>query len=199
MSSARSTTAPCPANKLPLPLGATIARVTPEARLTATGEPIGLSAGAISSAAEKRDLLAERSLVPVTAHGVLFGPFAAEPERAALPPAGAPVAAEHSLVLAGPGEYVTEPGAVAEAPGYYTWVWTIDAAAQEPAVAASLPPGYRFTSDFGIPEETHVVAAPVRPVPQLARTAVPSGGAALAALVLLLLGGGLGIVSRVTR
>ena len=46
--------------------GATIARVTPAARLTATGEPIGLSAGAMSSPAEKRDRLAERSLLPVT-------------------------------------------------------------------------------------------------------------------------------------
>src|SRR3546814_17911500 len=67
MSSARSTTAPCPANKLLLPPGATIARVTPDARLTATGEPIGLSAGAMSSPAEKRERGADRSLVPVTA------------------------------------------------------------------------------------------------------------------------------------
>ena len=66
MSSARSTTAPCPANKLLPGPGATIARVTPAARLTATGEPIGLSAGAMSSPAEKRDRLAERSLLPAT-------------------------------------------------------------------------------------------------------------------------------------
>ena len=139
------------------------------------------------------------SYLPVAAHGVLYGPLAETPVRAALPPSDAPVAGEHTIVLAGPGEYATEPTTVAAEPGYYTWVWTIDAALQEPATAASLPPGYRVASDFGIVEETHRVPAPVRPSPQLARTSVGTEGTALVALLLLALGSTLGIVSRRAR
>ena len=55
-------TAPCPPKTSPCATGETIARVTPPARLTATGDDSGLTAGAISMAAEKGDF-APASLV----------------------------------------------------------------------------------------------------------------------------------------
>ena len=139
------------------------------------------------------------SYLPVTAHGVLYGPLPEAPVRSTLPPAGAPVAGEQALVLVGPGEYATDPTILAAEPGHYTWVWTIDAGLQEPATAASLPAGYRVASDFGIAEETHVVPELELPTAYLARTGATTEVPGLLALLLLLVGSALGIVSRRAR
>lgn len=121
----------------------------------------------------------------VVADGVLYGPFDAQPVQSDTVPADAPVAAEETLTLTEPGEYSTGASAVASEPGYYTWVWTIDAARQDPVGVASLPEGYRFVSPFGLAAETHVVRAPPpspAPAPaQLASTgSEPQGAGALA-------------------
>ena len=103
---------------------------------------------------------ADGTPVPIVAHGVLYGPFPDEPAQSADVPAAAPVAAQESLTFSAPGELSTSGAAVATAPGYYTWVWSIDAAAQDAVGAAALPAGYRFGSAFGIAEETHRVTPP---------------------------------------
>jgi len=179
---------------------APVVQTTVQSVTVAPGEPFVdvVTAAADEGSRPWRQRL-DGSYLPVTAHGVLYGPFADTPARSSLPPADAPVAGEHTLVLSGPGEYRTEPTTMAVDPGYYTWVWTIDAALQDATTAASLPAGYRVASDFGIVEETHRVPAPVRPAPELARTSATSDGTALVALVLLVIGSGLGIVSRRVR
>ena len=66
-SAPKSAMAPCPAKMLSAASGATTARVTPAARLTANGERNGSMAGATSIAAEKPLLPPLLSLVPLTA------------------------------------------------------------------------------------------------------------------------------------
>ncbi len=68
--------------------------------------------------------------VPITATGTLFGPFDEQPAEAEAAPAGAPVAGQETVTLTGAGSY-TSPGTVTAAEsGFYSWVWTIDKAAQ---------------------------------------------------------------------
>lgn len=105
-------------------------------------------------------LRADGTPVPVVAEGVLYGPFDEQPAQTDEVPPGAPVAAVDTLTFAGPGELATSGAAVATAPGHYTWVWSIDAATQDAVGAASLPEGYRFSSAFGIAEESHLVTEP---------------------------------------
>jgi hypothetical protein len=128
--------------------------------------------------------------VPLVADGVLYGPFPEPPAETDAPPASAPVAGGESMTIPGPGEYATN-GSVAREPGYYTWVWTIDAARQDAVGKASLPVGYNFATRFGVPEETHSVHASL---PRLAATgsaprdAGAVGAALLACGVMLALG-----------
>lgn len=139
------------------------------------------------------------SFVPVVADGVLYGPFDSAPATSTLPPEGAPIAAREQLTLTGPGEYLSSASAIASGPGYYTWVWSIDATQQEPASAAALPRDYRFASEFGIVEETHLVPAPpVRPA-ELARSGSEPAHTALVGIALLLLGVFTGIRHRIAR
>lgn len=124
--------------------------------------------------------------IAIVATGILYGPLASAPQLADLPPADAPVAATQELALTGTGEYRSLPTRV-DAPGWYTWVWRIEAATQSEAAREVLPEEYAFADRFGLPDETFVVA------PQLAATGleVASPLAGLAALVLgaiLLLG-----------
>ena len=113
---------------------------------------------------------------------MLYGPFAEPPPTGTSVPGDAVAAGRETLVLAGAGEYRSSGALTAAEPGYYTWVWAIDAAAQNAAVQASLPVGYAFVSPFGLAEETHRVPAPQQ---RLAATgsAPQGGGAAGAALV----------------
>lgn len=97
------------------------------------------------------------SPVPVTAVGTLYGPFSAPPPVAAEAPAGAPVVGTEKIVLAGPGDYSSSGSLRARVPGFYTWVWRIDGAAQPAETAASLPAGYSFVDEFGLVAESHVV------------------------------------------
>ena len=126
--------------------------------------------------------------VGLVADGVLYGPFAVRPLQSDAVPADAPIASEETLTFLEPGEYSTGASAVARAPGYYTWVWTIDAARQDAVGVASLPEGYRFVSPFGLPEETHYV----RPAPPsralLAKTGSEPQNAGAVGAVLIGLG-----------
>lgn len=139
---------------------------------------------------------ADGTPVDVLAEGVLYGPFADPPAEAPSVPADVPIAGREAVTLSGPGEYSTSGSAVAAEPGYYTWVWTVDAARQDAVGAAALPPGYLFVSPFGLPEETHWVSAPA---PRLAATGTTTGGAPVGAGLAgsaLVVGGALLALSR---
>ncbi|CAN5250686.1 hypothetical protein BH09ACT5_BH09ACT5_24680 [soil metagenome] len=134
--------------------------------------------------------------VTLVADGVLYGPFAEPPAQSTAVPAGAPIAGRESLALDGPGDYATSGSTVAHEPGYYTWVWTIDAGQQDAAGAASLAADFVLVSPFGLPEETHSVqAAP----PRLATTGSAPGGAGIAGTALLGTGVLLFAASRFVR
>jgi hypothetical protein len=139
---------------------------------------------------------ADGAPVDVVADGVLYGPFAEPPAEAPSAPADAPVAGREAVTLSGTGEYSTSGSVIADEPGYYTWVWTVDAARQDAVGAAALPPGYLFVSPFGLQEETHWVSAPA---PRLAATGSTSAGLQAGAGVggsALVVGGALLALSR---
>lgn len=98
------------------------------------------------------------SYFSIVAQGTLYGPFVDEPTPSALPPAGAPVVGTETVSLDGPGTY-SSPGTLSATDrGFYTWVWTIDAADQTIVTQAQLPENYTFADQFGLQAETHVVA-----------------------------------------
>ena len=89
----------------------------------------------------------------VTATGSLYGPFPAQPQEAAAPPPGSPVAGTASATVTAPGT-VTVQGPVAGEAGFYTWQWTIDKQAQAPATRSLLLES--FTDRFGQLVETQI-------------------------------------------
>ena len=100
-------------------------------------------------------------------------------------PQAAPVAGTETLIAAGPGEYSSAGSVTAAEPGFYTWVWKIDAARQDARGVAALPEGFVLTSPFGLPEETHHVTPPPR---RLAATGDASRDAGVIAVALIALG-----------
>lgn len=101
---------------------------------------------------------------PVTARGVLYGPYASQPAVRDTVPAGAPVAATATVTTTtakGPGTYTVSAGTARQS-GFYTWVWEIHQAEQTPNVRAVIPAGYSFVDKFGLTAETSVV--PMKPV-----------------------------------
>jgi hypothetical protein len=90
--------------------------------------------------------------VAVTARGTLYGPSPQPLSTSAAPPAGVPVAG-HATVVGGPGAHAATADNAIDAAGYFTWVWTIDAAGQDAATSALLPPDYRFADGFGLAAE----------------------------------------------
>lgn len=170
-----------------------------ETRSVETGEPLvdRLTVG-IADGSRPWRLRADGTPVSLVAEGVLYGPFAEEPAQAPTVPASAPVLARETVTITGPGEYTTSGTATASEPGYYTWVWSMDAARQDAVGAAALPPGYAFVSAFGLPDETHWVTAPP---PRLAATgsAPELAGAGVAGIALLAWGALLAARSRALR
>lgn len=135
-----------------------VAQTTVASRYVETGQPFvdGVTVSLTPDSPEWR-VLADGSRMPVVAVGMLYGPFAQQPAVSDVPPEGVPVVGSEKITLTGPGDY-TSPGAlVAPAPGFYTWVWRIDAADQPETMAAMLPSGYSFVDQFGLIAESHVV------------------------------------------
>ncbi len=98
--------------------------------------------------------------VPLTAEGVLYGPFDSMPAQSPTPPAGSPVAATDTMTFHGPGTLSSSANLLASGSGYYTWVWSIRKASQPTAYAKYIRAD--ATHDFGLEAETHIV--PFRPV-----------------------------------
>lgn len=98
--------------------------------------------------------------VPLTATGVLYGPFDEQPAESETVPEGAPIADTETLLLdRGPGSYSSAGSVVAGESGFYTWVWSIDKMEQGDSVQY-IRDG--FTDWFGRVMETHV--SPFQPV-----------------------------------
>ena len=146
-------------------------RVTEE--IVEVGEPF-VDSVTVSLAEGSRPwrLRTDGTAVPVQATGVLYGPFSEQPAVSAAPPADAPAVGIETLTLAGAGEYLTSGSLLAAAPGYYTWVWTIDAT----SAPESLPEGYTHTTEFGLVAETHRVpeVPPASPAPTETPTPTPA-------------------------
>lgn len=115
----------------------------------------------------------------VTAKATIYGPLAQEPERAATPPAGTPVAGTASVTtgVTGPTTYtvISDPGSVATGAGFYSWVWTIGYDDQSAVTQLYLPAGYSFVDGFGQAAESQIVA------PAIASKADPTGQLGIAA------------------
>lgn len=96
----------------------------------------------------------------LTAEGTLYGPYVDQPEEQDVAPADAPVAGHATVtttVADGPTvTYDAASDAPLETAGYYTWVWTIDAADQSDVTRAYLPDDYSFTDRFGQKAETSI-------------------------------------------
>lgn len=107
------------------------------------------------------------SFAPVTATGVLYGPFLNKPTAGAPIPVGAPVASTTTVTTTttlGPGTYnVTWPGVGSEESGFYQAVWTIDGA-NNPNLAdhGIMDPAYSFVDQFGIESEQQITKTVVK-------------------------------------
>ena len=112
----------------------------------------------------------------IVAQGTLYGPFTDLPVPSADPPVGAPVVGTVSITLDGPGTYQSPNTLVAPEAGYYTWVWTIDAADQGVVTQSQLPADYHFADQFGLVAETHIVPIDVAAVSQASAASVGLGG-----------------------
>ena len=141
--------------------------VTPEKRVP-KGEPFSdtLTFDVAEGSAPWRHAVlpdGSRRFTPITARGVLYGPFLSDPalNPSEAPPNGAPVAATATVTTdptQGPQRLSVVTDEVSRETGYYTWQWTIAAADQADAVrldghAAALPAGYRFADGFGVASE----------------------------------------------
>lgn len=119
---------------------------------------------------------------PVTAEGVLYGPYAQPQQPSQSPPPGAPVAARARLVAdRGPGEYRVAAEQRPRESGYYYWVWRIREDEQPDVMreAGLMPAGYAFQDAFGLVDEGHVVPSTVRWSTELAERELPLDGLVL--------------------
>lgn len=106
--------------------------------------------------------------VPVEARGTLYGPFLALPDESPTAPSWAPVAAtDIPVTLNGPGEYQADAEIGALEPGYYTWVWEIDAADQSALTAGFLPDDYNYTDAFAQTIESTISPSNINAVSQV--------------------------------
>lgn len=125
--------------------------------------------------------------IPVVAKGTLYGPFADQPTPSATVPAGAPVAGTATVTLNGPGNY-TAPSVLAanHAPGFYQWVWDINASDSSVGAQLFMPDGYLWADQFGLQAEAHVVAAKLSGVSNASADEVGFGHAVSDALTVSL-------------
>lgn len=114
---------------------------------------------------------------PVVTTGTLYGPFTTPPVEADKAPAGAPVVGTDTVTLdKGPGDYTSSGKLIADEAGYYTWVWSIDAADQDARTQTQIPKGYAFRDRFGQVQETHVSPSSVTAISHVADKEVPLSG-----------------------
>ncbi len=122
---------------------------------------------------------------PVSLEGTLYGPFETPQQVSESAPSDAPIVSRVTVEAdSGPGEYLAEAPEAPMRSGYYYWVWSLSADAQERSGhAAMLPLGYSFSDAFGLPEESHLVTMPEPPAeapapPQHARLETTGGAPA---------------------
>ncbi len=100
-------------------------------------------------------------------------------------PADAVAVGELALVTdpaQGGGTYRVTSEWMLPGPGYYTAVWSLTAAAQDPAVAVHLERDYRWAEEFATPSQiVHVPAPPAPPAPESPRALAATGPASDAA------------------
>ena len=90
----------------------------------------------------------------VKATGKLYGPLNTRPTATNTAPSGAPLAHQAEVTFTGVGTKTTSTGFNPTDAGWYTWVWTIDSAAQDATTRANMPSGYKFTDRYGLADET---------------------------------------------
>lgn len=93
---------------------------------------------------------------PIIARGTLYGALDAEPVESAEAPTDTPIAGTAEVTLNGAVEYTIETDFASTEPGYYTWVWTIDAGDQRESVQRLLPEGYHWSDAYGQRVETSI-------------------------------------------
>ena len=154
-----------------------IVQTTVAARYVDPGQPFvdGLTVSLAEGSPEWRRLT-DGSAMPVIATGTLYGPFSQQPAVASAPPEGVPVVGSETIALTGTGEYESSGTLLAPSPGFYTWVWRIDASAQPEQMARMLPPEYSFADQFGLIAESHVVPMRLAAVSQVSSSEVGLGG-----------------------
>jgi hypothetical protein len=121
------------------------------------------------------------SYAPISARATIFGPFLAQPVESGEVPENAPVAATDIFITTsadeGPNEtYTVDSGYSPEEPGFYTWVWEIDGAAQEPETRTHLAAGYLFRDRFGQVAETSVRPSNLALTTEVTALEAPLGG-----------------------
>ncbi|NYF10935.1 hypothetical protein HDC94_002091 [Leifsonia sp. AK011] len=154
-----------------------IAQTTVASRYVETGQPFvdGVSVSLTENSPEWRTL-DNGSKMPVEAVGTLYGPFSQQPAVADVPPEGVPVVGTERLTLTGTGDYASPGTLIAPSPGFYTWVWRIEAADQPTIIARMLPEGYSFSDQFGLIAESHVVPMGLDAVSQVSTSETGLGG-----------------------
>lgn len=106
--------------------------------------------------------------VPVEARGTLYGPFLALPDESPTVPSWAPVAAtDIPVTLTGPGEYHADAEVGALEPGYYSWVWSVDAADQSERVRSVMPESYHFQDAFAQTIESTISPSNISAISQV--------------------------------
>lgn len=129
---------------------------------------VGRNGYAVDPAANPWPQFVNGNYVPVEARGTLYGPFLALPDESPTAPSWAPiVATDIPVTLNGPGEYQADAEIGALEPGYYTWVWEIDAADQHPAVSNFMPAGYNYTDAFAQTIESTISPSNISAVSQV--------------------------------
>lgn len=93
--------------------------------------------------------------VQATLASSLWGPLATQPTPSAQIPAGIRLAGANQQIIDGPGDYLSDPVHITE-PGYYVWTSTVEASKDQPKAAQEGLTSW--SSTFGEPEETSILA-----------------------------------------
>ncbi|KTR93127.1 hypothetical protein NS220_13480 [Microbacterium testaceum] len=146
---------------------------TDTVRFSTTEDATGLNNPWYRSPASGRAL-------PIAAEGTVYGPFAqpvGSPSDSA--PSDAPIAGHLKITTgdAGPDiEYTAQSTETAQAAGYYSYVWTIDASKQTAIARKYLPTNYSFTDKFGLAAESSTTPMRVTATTQVPAPVVPLSG-----------------------